>query len=344
MTEANHKQQLFDLVFGHMATQAVATAARLKVVDTIGDGELGSTELATALGTDAAVTAQLCRALAALGILAEVKSGQFAVTGTGALLRTDRPDSLYPFARVFTDPAVQATWRELDTAVRTGESTFDKVTGKPFIQHAMGDEDLSAFFPAALRQSGAQTAADLPGGYDFGAAGTVADIGGGAGAVLAAILAAHPHLRGILCDAEPALAPAAAVLAAAGVSDRCTVVPGDITADVPPGADLYLAKNVIHYADDERALAVLGAIRRVIPPHGKLLIVDPALPETVDGSLPASMYLSDLHMRLIGGGRGRTQAEFEALCGRAGFAVTTVSLLPPPASFALIEAVPDSAR
>ncbi len=344
MTDANDRQRLFDLVFGHMATQAVATAARLKLVDTIGDGELTSTELAATLGTDAAVTTQLCRALAALGILAEVKSGRFGVTGTGALLRTDRPDSLYPFARVFTDPAVQATWRELDTAVRTGESTFDTVTGKPFIQHVMGDPDLSTFFPAALRQSGAQTAEVLPGSYDFAAVGTVADIGGGAGAVLAAILAAHPHLRGILFDAEPALAPAPAVLAAAGVSDRCTVVPGDVGAGAPPEADLYLAKNVIHYADDERAGAVLGAIRQVIPPHGRLLIVDPALPETVDGSLPGSMYLSDLHMRLIGGGRGRTQAEFESLCVRAGFAVTKVSLLPPPAAFALIEAVPVDSR
>jgi SAM-dependent methyltransferase len=341
MTDTQDKQRLFDLVFGHMAAQTVATAARLKVVDTIGDGELTSTELATTIGTDAAVTAQLCRALAALGILAEVKSGQFRLTETGALLRTDRPDSLYPFARVFTDPAVQAAWRELDTAVRTGESTFDTVTGKSFIEHVKGDPDLSAFFPAALRRSAAQTAEDLPGSYDFAAFDTVADIGGGPGVVLAAILAAHPGLRGILYDSAAAVAPAPQFLAAAGVADRCTVVPGDIAAEAPAGADLYLVKNVLHYGDDERAGTVLGNIRRVIPPHGRLLIVDPALPETVDGSLPGTMYLSDLHMRLIGAGRGRTQAEFESLCVRAGFAVTKLTLLPPPIAFSLIEAVTD---
>lgn len=339
MAEAKHKQRLFELVFGHMASQTVATAARLKVIDTFGDGELTSTELAAAIDTDAAVTAQLCRALAALGILAEVKSDRFRLTGTGALLRTDRTDSLYPFARVFTDPAVQSAWRELDTAVRTGKSTFDAVTGKSFFAYASGDPDLSTFFPAALRQSAAQTAEALPGSYGFGAFDTVADIGGGNGAILAAILAVHPALRGILYDSAAAVAQARATLTAAGVADRCTVVPGDIGAEAPAGADLYLIKNVLHYADDERAGTVLGNIGRVIPPHGRLLIVDPALPETVDGSLPDTMYLSDLHMRLIGGGRGRTQAEFETLCVRAGFTVTSSTLLPPPTAFSMIEAV-----
>jgi SAM-dependent methyltransferase len=344
MTEAKHKQRLVDLAFGHMAAQTVATAARLKLADTFGDDERTSTELAAALGTDVAVTTQLCRALAALGVLTEVKSGQFRLTETGDLLRTDRADSLHSFTRVFTDPAIQATWRELDTAVRTGDSTFDAVTGKSFIEYVKGDADLSTFFPAALRGSAAQTAADLPGSYDFAAFTTVADIGGGPGAVLAAILAAHPGLRGILYDAAPAVAPAAQILAAAGVADRCTVVPGDILAEAPAGADLYLLKNVLHYGDDERAVTVLGNVRRVIPPHGRLLIVDPALPETVDGSLPGTMYLSDLHMRLIGGGRGRTQAEFESLCVRAGFAVTKLTLLPAPMAFSLIEAVTDDSH
>jgi SAM-dependent methyltransferase len=344
MTEVQPKQRLVDLVFGHMAAQTVATAARLKVVDTIGDGELTSTELAAAIGTDAAVTTQLCRALAALGILTEVKSGQFRSTEAGALLRTDRTDSLYSFARVFTHPAIQAAWHELDTAVRTGASTFDTVSGKTFFEYVAGDPELSTFFPAALRQSAAQTAAALPGSYDFAAFDTVADIGGGNGTVLAAILAAHPGLRGILYDSGAAVAQSAATLTAAGVADRCTVVPGDIGTEAPAGADLYLVKNVLHYADDEHAGTVLGNIRRVTPPHGRLLIVDPALPETVDGSLPGTMYLSDLHMRLMGLGRGRTQAEFESLCARAGFTVTEHTLLPPPMAFSLIEAVTDDSH
>lgn len=340
MTDAKHKTRLFDLVFGHMAAQTVSTAVRLQVLDTLGDSEQTGAELAAALGTDAEATTQLCRALAALGVLTQTSSGAFRLTETGALLRTDRADSLQSFARVFTDPAIQGAWRELDTAVRTGERTFDKVWGKSFFEYVGGDPELSTHFPAALQTSATQTAQALSGSYDFSTFGTVADIGGGRGAVIAAVLAANPQLRGILYDAAPAVAASEATLTAAGVADRCTVTAGDIATEVPAGADLYLLKNVVHYADDDRAVTILGNVRRAIPAHGRLLLVDPALPETVDGSLPDTMYLSDIHMRLIGGGKGRTRSEFENLCVRAGFTVTEFSLLPAPMAFALIEAVP----
>ncbi|MBL1095977.1 methyltransferase [Streptomyces coffeae] len=340
MTEAKHKQRLFELAFGHMATQTVATAVRLGVADTLGDGERTGTELAAALDTDAAATTQLCSALAALGILTQAVSGEFRLTEVGALLRTDRADSLHSFTRTFTDPAVQGAWRELDTAVRTGSATFNTVFGKSFFEYVAGDPELSTHFPAALRQSALQTAEALPHHYDFAAFDTVADIGGGSGAVLAAILAAHPGLRGILYDTVAAVDTSEATLTAAGVADRCTVMSGDIGTEIPAGADLYLIKNVVHYADDDRAVTVLGNIRRVIPPHGRLLIVDPVMPNTVDGSLPDTMYLSDLHMRLIGAGQGRTKAEFESLCARAGFPVTEFALLPAPMAFSLIEALP----
>ncbi|WP_045697732.1 methyltransferase [Streptomyces rubellomurinus] len=340
MTEAIHKQRLFELAFGHMAMQTVSTAARLGVADVLGDGERTGAELAAELGTDPAVTTQLCSALAAFGVLAQAESGAFRLTEVGALLRTDRPDSLNSFTRMFTDPAIQAAWRELDTAVRTGGSTFGAVFGQPFFAYVAGDPELSQHFPATLRQSALQTAEALPRHYDFGAFKTVADIAGGNGALLAAVLTANPGLRGIVHDAAPAVAPAEEVLAAAGVADRCTVVAGDVAAEVPAGADLYLVRNVLHYADDERAVTILGNVRRVIPPHGRLLIVDPVMPDTVDGSLPNTMYLSDIHMQLVGSRRGRTKAEFEALLVRAGFTPAAFSLLPAPMAFSLIEAVP----
>lgn len=340
MTEAQHKQRLFELAFGHMATQTVATAARLGLADTLGDGERTGAELAAALGTDEAATIQLCRALAALGVLSQKASGRFRLTEVGALLRTDRADSLHSFTRVFTDPAVQGAWRELDTAVRTGSATFGTAVGKSFFEHVAGDPELSAHFPATLRRSAVQTAEALSEHYDFAAFDTVADLGGGSGVVLAAVLAAHPGPRGILYDSAVAVEPSEAVLAAAGVADRCSVISGDIGTEVPAGADLYLIRNVLHYADDDRAVTVLGNIRRVIPPRGRLLIVDPVMPKTVDGSLPDTMYLSDLHMRLIGAGTGRNQDEFTRLCARAGFTVTRFSLLPAPMAFSVIEAVP----
>ncbi len=52
-------------------------------------------------------------------------------------------------------------------------------------------------------------------------------------------------------------------------------------------------KSVVHSWDDQRAGTILWLCRDVIPEHGGLLIIEPVLPEAVDGSIPAMMYLSD---------------------------------------------------
>jgi hypothetical protein len=101
-----------------------------------------------------------------------------------------------------------------------------------------------------------------------------------------------------------------------------------------------MLKSVIHDWDDERAATILRHCRQVIPDHGRLLIVEPVLPEIVDSSLPPVMYLSDLNMLVNVGGRERTQADFEDLCQRSGFTLTGVTPLPPPNAFSLIEAAP----
>ena len=65
------------------------------------------------------------------------------------------------------------------------------------------------------RPSANASAATLPAAYDASWAGTVADIGGGDGTVLAALLAATPGARGILFDTAPGSAEAPEVLARA---------------------------------------------------------------------------------------------------------------------------------
>ena len=68
----------------------------------------------------------------------------------------------------------------------------------------------------------------------------------------------------------------------------------------------------------------------------RLLIVDAILPErAVDQPHAIRM---DLHMLLLLGARERTEAEFRALLGRAGFDVTRVVPTGSPAGLGVIEA------
>ncbi len=164
-----------------------------------------------------------------------------------------------------------------------------------------------------------RTAAFTPGvaaGYDFSAARTVADVGGGTGTLLAAVLQAHGHLKGVLFDRPEVAAEAAGVLAAAGVTSRCEVVAGDFFAGVPEGADIYLLANVLHDWDDARSVQILASCRQAMAAGGRVLIVERLIPADPADAVP--VLLSDLNMLVLTGGMERTTAEYAALMSRAG--------------------------
>ena len=338
MTEVEDRGHIKRLVYGQMAGQIVATAARLGVADAIGAGEATGAQIAETIGAHDLSTTRLCRALAAIGLADEVAPGRFRLSGAGATLRTDHPDSMNPFVRMFSDPTMLSAWRELDTAVRTGAPTFDMIFGTRFFDHLATDAELSEQFNVSMRLGTTMGAQLLPQHYDFSSYRTVADIGGGDGSLLAAILDAHPDLRGILYETTEGAAQAADTLARHGVSDRCTVVTGDFFTDAPDGADLYVLKSIVHDWDDDRAATILGQIHRVASTDARLLLIEPVLPDRVDGSLPDSFYVNDLNMLVNLGGRERTRTEFDSLCARAGFTMTDSTPLPPPAPVSLIEA------
>lgn len=334
------RDTLVRIAYGAMATQTLGAAARLRVFDLIGDGERSAADLAAKCAADSQAMGRLLRALAGLGLLVERAPGAFAATPAGALLREDHPESLRAFVRMFTDPTLLRAWERLDDSVRSGAPAFDAFFGKDFFGHLAQQPQLSADFNAAMSQATRDTAALVPSAYDFRRCTVVADIGGGDGTLLAAILRAHPSLRGILFDSAEGLAQAGTKLVDEGLDDRCSLVTGDFFATAPEGADLYVLKSVIHDWGDEQCADILRHCRRVMPDSGRLLIVEPVLPPVVDPAAPGVVYLSDLNMLVNVGGRERTRDDFERLCSAAGFAIRTVARLPRPNRFSLIEAEP----
>ncbi|MFD6344143.1 methyltransferase [Streptomyces roseolus] len=331
------------LAFGSMASQTLRAAVRLGVFDLIGDGRRPAGEVAADAGAEHRPMTRLLRALAGLGLMEEHEPDTFSVTAAGALLDSSRPGSLVSFVRMFTDPAIVRAWDGLDSSVRTGGIAFDTVFGTDFFSHLGRHPELSADFNAAMSQASEGTAAVLPHAYDFGRFASVTDVGGGDGSVLARVLAAHPGLTGVLHDTEGGLAQAPKTLDRHGVADRCSLAAGDFFRSVPGGSDLYLIKSVLHDWSDDQAVTILGHCREVLPPGGRVLIVEPVLPEVVgtgavahaaDGGIT---YLSDLNMLVNLGGRERTRKDFEEVCHRAGLSVVSVTPLLEAAPFSLIE-------
>ncbi len=192
-------------------------------------------------------------------------------------------------------------------------------------------------FDDAMTDMSAIVGPTVAAAYDFGRWGSIMDVGGGNGILLASILKAHPKLRGVLADLPHVLERAQQRGFLGGeLQVRSSTHACDFFCEVPPGCRIYMMKNVIHDWDDDHAMAILANCRRVIPADGALLLVEGALPE---GNLDSQGKLYDVVMLVNTGGKERTVEEYRQLLARAGFRINEV--MRTSSDFNIIEALPE---
>jgi hypothetical protein len=327
------------LIHGYQFTQALHVAAQLDLPELVADGPQPATVLAERCGAHAPSLARLLRALTTLGVFAEVEPGVFGPTPLSQLLRAGVPGSRRAWLLASASEFYQ-TWGHLLHSVRTGETATRQAYGMESWAWRAQHLEENARFDDAMTELSARRVAALVANYDFSPFGTVTDIGGGRGALIAGILKANPGVRGILFDQPHVVAGTAALLISAGVSDRASIVPGDFFASVPAGSDLYVLSFVLHDWDDERAAAILARCRDAMVKYGTLLVFERVLSEGPDR--PWDHYFADLNMLQGPGGRERTAEEWRMLLAAAGFALTRI--LPTPIGVSIIEAVPVTAQ
>jgi ubiquinone/menaquinone biosynthesis C-methylase UbiE len=172
----------------------------------------------------------------------------------------------------------------------------------------------------------AEDYAPIAAAWDFSRAKVVADLGGGGGSLILAVLGLNPHLRGMLVDLESSVDAAKARFAEEDASSRCELIAADLTQSVPVGADVYMIKHVLHGRRDAEAITILRNCRAVVPQGGSLLIIEFILPPLVSQADPQleSHLMSDLNMLAVTGGKERSEREWRALLEAAGFILTGV--------------------
>jgi len=168
--------------------------------------------------------------------------------------------------------------------------------------------------------------------YDFSGIRVLADIGGGNGSALTAILTKYPDMRGILFELPAVVERAKAHIEAAGLADRCQMIGGSFFESVPGGADAYLLRHIIHDWDDEKSARILENVRRAMGKDGKLLIAEYVIPP---GNVPSVGRGVDLVMLVISGGQERTEEEYRQLYEACGFWLTRI--VPTKAGVGVIE-------
>jgi hypothetical protein len=239
------------------------------------------------------------RALASVGVFADDGTGAYANTPLSSTLRQDAAVSLKGIAKLAGLPGVLQAWDRFPEAVRGDGATtaWERAHGMPFFEYFATNRADAAVFQQGMTAFSAIEAQAVVDAYDFSGIDTLIDVGGGHGLTLATILAANPHLSGVLFELPAVLDGAHELLAEHGVTDRCTTIGGDFFQSLP-AADAHILKNIVHDWDDERALTILRNCRAATHDGGRVLIVQEALPP---GNTPSFGKLLDLQMLVIGG-------------------------------------------
>ena len=290
--------------------------AELGVADRIAAVQfLPVTSLASEAGILADPLLRILRALASVGIFTVDEGGMIGHSRLSLLLRTDSIPSLHHAARFFAGGSFWNAWGALDKAMH-GAVPFESVFGVKYFDYLTAHPDEGQLFNQVMADT---TYADRHGAvaaaYNFSNASLIADIGGGNGALLRAILPQYPQTRGVVFDLEPVVQ---AIPAEARLDGRISVEPGNFFHDVMPQADIYILSKILHDWPDDQCLRILRNCRSAMAPSARLLVV-----ERVLGPLPTAArardYLLDIGVMVLGGGRQRTLSEFQALLDATGF-------------------------
>lgn len=323
------------LVMGFRATQMLAVAAKLGLADELAKGPSRAAALAKTVGAAPEPLYRLMRGLASLGVLSEAADGTFALTPLGQLLQRDAPGSFRTTALLFGNETFWAAYGRMPDCVRTGDSAFVHEYGETLYEHLAKHEAPAAVFHEAMSGFSAQEIAAILAAHDFSEFATVVDVGGGQGALVAALLKTNPRQRGIVFDQDDVAGDAQRLLAQAGLSGRATFAAGDFFKAVPAGGDAYLLKSVIHNWQDEDATAILRSCRQAMTADARLILIERVIPAH---DVPSEAKLFDVNMLVTAGGRERTEPEYRALLDTCGFEL--MRIVPTASPVSLIVAKP----
>ncbi|WP_327392602.1 acetylserotonin O-methyltransferase [Streptomyces sp. NBC_01186] len=324
--------RLLELSFGYLYSAALQTAARLGIADHLANGPRTAEELAQTARAHGPHLRRLLRFLATKGVFRQDATGRFHLTPLAQPLRTDVEGSLRDYVMTRGEDIFWLSAARLPDAVRTGGTAFEQLYGLPFYDHLAADPELGAAFHSGMAAFSRALSNEVADAYDFSAARSVVDVGGGRGGLLRAVLLRNPHVTGTLFDLESVVA--GHVLDTPELAGRWRVEAGDFFTSVPAGADVYLLKHVLASWPDEECVRILRTCGRAAAAGGRVLVVNGLIPE---GNEPHPGKTHDMLMMTVLNGKGRMRGEYEELLARAGLTVCRVRTVSAHAS--IIEAM-----
>jgi hypothetical protein len=325
---------LMQMLFGGLMQQSISVAAKLGIADLLAGQPLTAAELAAQTGTHEPSLYRVLRMLASVGIFSETDGGNFELTPLASLLRSDVPNSMRDVAIMQGEAWNCRNTIELMHSIRTGATGQEQAHGMGLFEYLSQHPEDGEVFGRAMTNLSLSVVPAVVEAYDFSGVGKLVDVAGGHGLLLAGILQANPQMRGVLFDQPRVVAGAGQLLEKEGVRNRVELAPGDFFDFIPPGADAYILKHIIHDWNDEQSVRILRNVRSAMGESGRILIVEMVVPE---GNGPSPAKVMDVQMLIATGGKERTENEYKRLLESSGMRLNRI--VPTKSPFSVIEGV-----
>ncbi len=325
-TQSSPLDVILQTTGGYCVARALHVAADLGVADHIGAQGTSVGELAAKTGADADALGRVLRLLSAHGIFS-VDGDTVSHNPVSDTLRSDHPRSARALARMFGLPLFWETFGHLDHSVQTGRPAVEQAHPDGLWAWLAERPDASAIFNGAMIGKSFGQVAGVVESFDFSRFGRIADVGGGRGHLLQAILAKFPQATGLLFEQPHVIDEVRAI-----ASDRLQLQAGDFFADVPAQSDAYILMEVIHDWTDEESVQILSAVRRAAPAGSALLLIEQLMPPTPG---PHWVKMLDVHMMALFAARQRSKSEYDRLAEKCGF--RPVGVTDTPAGISVLE-------
>ena len=331
---------VMQMVMGGWIARAVSDVSRLDIPDILKvRGPMNATELVeSGVQANPGALERVMRVCASVGLFTENAQAQFGPTELSDALTADSPVSVKVIAQEVGSTWLKI-WGNLNEGIATGEPQARAVFGLEWWDYLNANPKELETFGEAMKSNSVNSMRSVLEHCDFSNIKKAADIGGGFGHLIVALLQKYPSLNGVLMDI-PKVIPLAQKrfpVSDTSVASRLQYFGGDMFASVP-SSEVYILKHIIHDWDDDHCLRLLTNCHDSMDGNGRIICVDSVVPPMGDtGATPAKLL--DILMMLAIRGKERTLKQWTELYAAAGFKIAKVSPLNDNFGTSIIEGI-----
>ncbi|ENO0284574.1 MAG: methyltransferase [Enterobacter asburiae] len=300
---------LLEQSMGFVWQAALRAVAVLGVADLLVEGKKSVKQLAKELNVNGDYLHRIMRLLSSRGVFNELSETEYGLSHSAQFLRSDHEFSLRAAVLMLTDQTFWQPAARMDEILQ-GKPVFNSLFGKPFYDYWQHDDTVtgSNIFHAGMASMSSVENETITGSYSFPENAVVADIAGGLGNLLLAILRRNPTLTGILFDQKDVLERNR--LSLLNDNRRWKTVEGSFFEDCP-AADIFLLKYILMDWPDEKAIQILQCCRNAMKDNSRLLIFEPLIKK--ENNQQGRFEIDLLLLTSFDGGRARTEPEYQVL-------------------------------